>query len=284
MDQTVFVTSLIKETYTQMDSFQIYFAALVDKLTSAFGVQDSPFHIDVEAHDPDAQKLVEEAQKFLISIVSQRQVLSQFMSVMMELRLTDETLPVYIRSETPAKQNVPRQKRYIIERTEASEAYDDLVNRVKYLREKATDSVQTLSAITKMLHYDFSTCKDHGYFAGMQNKKRSMREVFTALSMVQNDVPREKVHEFIEMLYSLDDQLKQLIVSVQKFDYVIASLTFLIDDAGSKLQSMVTEELSVPTDTKKEEKQGKLQYRSSWNNEKLDRYHKKYNKETPYKG
>ena len=242
IDQTVFVISLIKTTYTQMDSFQIYFASLVDKWTAYFGTDDSsPFHMNVEEHDPNARELIKEAKDFLISIVSLRQPLRQFMAVMNELQLTDATLPNYAHSDT-LSERIPRMKRWIIERTINTEVYDDLIKRCEYLKQKSLDSIQTLSAITKMLHYDFSTCRDHEYFQyEMRNSKRSMREVFTALTLVQNDVPHADVNKFVNKLYNLDDQLQQLIVSVQKFDQIIASVAFLIDDAKEKLESMVKE-------------------------------------------
>merc|ERR1711879_446369 len=83
--QTIYVLGLVRSTYTQLDNFEIYFAAVAKQWNTLFGDSTSPFHIEMQANDPDTQKVVEKAQSFLISIVSQRPSLRQFISVMQEL-------------------------------------------------------------------------------------------------------------------------------------------------------------------------------------------------------
>ena len=239
MDQTFFVINIIKSTYSELDSFQIYFGALARQWVSLFGDNGSPFHIDVQTHDPEAQLVVKKAQKFLISIVSMRTPMRQFMAVMRELGFTDAELPSYPDSTTLNEEDFL--KRWIIERSDINgELYEDLIARIEYLKQKATDAVEVLSTVTKTLHFDFATCQDNRFLihdSGMT--KRSMREVFTALTLVQNDVPREDVDTLIDQLYLLDEQLEQLIVSVENFDYIITTVAFMIDDARDRLEGMI---------------------------------------------
>ena len=241
LDQTLYVISLIKSTYADLDSFQIYFGALARQWVSLFGDDTSPFHIDVQSHDPEAQKVVHKAQQFLISIVSLRTPLRQFMSVMRELGLTTTHLPPYPHSATLNEEDFL--KRWIVERTDINdELYEDLTERIDYLRQKATDSIEVLSAVTKTLHFDFATCQDNAFLThenGMS--KRSMREVFTALTLVQNNVPREQVNMVIDKLYSLNEQLEQLVVSVQNFDHIITTVAFMIDDVRGRLEGMISQ-------------------------------------------
>jgi hypothetical protein len=141
-------------------------------------------------------------------------------------------------------QGANTEKKYVIERNDPSLLYQDMIDRSDYLMQKATDVIDVLTAVTKTLHYDFTTCQDEKFLQPLvhdENKKRSLREVFTALTLVQNDVPREEIDEFIDKLYQLNENLDQLLVSVENFDNIIITVAWLIDDAKDKLEQALVD-------------------------------------------
>jgi hypothetical protein len=254
IDETVFLTNMVETTYGEMDNFQIYFGSLLRMWDDLFGT--SPLHLQ-PGEDSDLSDFIRDTEDFLIFVVSLRQPLRQFFQVMNELGFTDKTLPIHEKEDMgySKRENDPHtrrstdynsRKKYVIERSNPSEMYGDVLDRSDYLRQKATDMVEVLSAISYTLHFDFKSCKEEQFLRPLQtddsNVKKSLnREVFSALTLVRGDVPREQVDEFIDRLYELDDHLDQLLVSVENFDHTILMITGLIEDAKNKLEQALVE-------------------------------------------